>query len=336
MTTTKGTKTAKLSKSKTPNLAGPPIGQQLLQDLQKELGKRDFANVGELQEFMQGLMGQVMKPSQADLEADTLKDEAQDLAFAAMEAKTKAQARKLAKQALAKDPDCVDALVVLASIEADSPQQMIKSLQKAVEAGERSLGANFIKKNKGHFWGLIETRPYMRTLEQLASLLRAEGDKKEAIKQYEKMLELNPNDNQGVRDQLLGLYLSIGGIDEAGKLLADYKDDASACFAWGRVLERFLDGDLPGAEAALKEARKTNRFVELYLSGQKELPEFLPNMYSPGSDEEAMLCLDNLALAWMEFPEALVWLIEQVAKDAVQKKTASRKPKVVRINSRRQ
>ena len=76
--------------------------------------------------------------------------------------------------------------------------------------------------------------------------------------------------------------------------------------------------------------------MELYLSGQKELPEFLPNMYSPGSDEEAMLCLDNLALAWMEFPEALVWLIEQVAKDAVQKKTASRKPKVVRINSRRQ
>ena len=315
--TTKTTKAAKPAKTKTPNPpAASPIGLQMMQDLQKELGKQSFANVGELQAFMQNLMGQALQPSPADLEAETLKDEAQDLAFAAMEAKTKAQARKLAMQALAKDPDCVDALVVLASIESDSPQQMIESLRKAVEAGERSLGAKFIAENTGHFWGLFDTRPYMRTLEQLASLLRAEGYREEAIKHYEKMLKLNPGDNQGVRDPLLGLYLSVGRIEKASKLLADYEDDASANFAWGRALERFLCRDLPGADAALKEARKTNRYVELYLTGQKNMPKYLPNMYSPGSEDEAILCLDNMVLAWAEHQPALVWLMEQIGSPA--------------------
>jgi tetratricopeptide (TPR) repeat protein len=170
----------------------------------------------------------------------------------------------------------------------------------------------------------------MRALEQLAALLRAEGINLDAIKHYEKMLVLNPNDNQGVRDPLLGLYLALGSLDEAGKLLHTYKDDASANFAWGRVLERFLSGDLRGAAAALKKARETNSFVELYLSGPKNFPGEMPDMYSPGSEEEAILCLDNMALAWGNFKPAILWLMEQLIKDKAPKKTPAAKLRIVR------
>jgi tetratricopeptide (TPR) repeat protein len=170
----------------------------------------------------------------------------------------------------------------------------------------------------------------MRALEQLAALLRAEGINLDAIKHYEKMLVLNPNDNQGVRDPLLGLYLALGSLDEAGKLLHTYKDDASANFAWGRVLERFLSGDLRGAAAALKKARETNSFVELYLSGPKNLPGEMPDMYSPGSEEEAILCLDNMALAWGNFKPAILWLMEQLIKDKAPKKTPAAQLRIVR------
>jgi tetratricopeptide (TPR) repeat protein len=169
----------------------------------------------------------------------------------------------------------------------------------------------------------------MRALEQLASLLRAEGFNQYAIKNYEKMLALNPNDNQGVRDPLLGLYLALGGLDEAGKLLHTYKEDASANFAWGRVLERFLFGDLEEAAAALKKARETNSFVELFLTGQKNLPKEMPDMYSPGSEEEAILCLDNMALAWGNFRPAVLWLMEQLMKDMPAKKAPVSKLKIV-------
>lgn len=88
------------------------------------------------------------------------------------------------------------------------------------------------------------------------------------------------------------------------------------------MLERFLSGDLAGAAAALKTARKANRFVELYLSGQKGIPKQMPDMYSPGSDEEAILVLDNMSFAWAEHKEAVLWLMQQLMNGKVQKTTA--------------
>jgi len=145
------------------------------------------------------------------------------------------------------------------------------------------------------------------------------------------MLDLNPGDNQGVRDPLLGLYLATGKLEGARRLLDEYGDDGMANFAWGRVLERFLSGDKPGAAAALKKARKANRFVELYLSGKRNLPRGMPGMYSPGSDEEALLCLDNQMLAWSKHKEAVFWLLDQLVKFEVPKKAvAARLGKVPR------
>jgi tetratricopeptide (TPR) repeat protein len=299
-----------------------------VRQLEKLMESSSMIAPGDMNALLTSLQAPLATDRLSDAEAQ-LKDEAQELAFEAMEAATDAQARKLARRALAKDPDCVDALVVLAEIESVSPKQMIEALQKAVAAGERSLGAEFIAENKGHFWLLIETRPYMRALEQLARELRGAGLNLEAIHCYEKILALNPNDNQGVRDPLLGLYLATDNLEAARRLLKDYEEDAMANFAWGRVLERYLSCDLPGAAAMLKKARKGNRFVELYLSGQKGLPKQMPEMYSPGSDEEAVILLDNMSFAWREHKEAVFWLMEQLMKDKGTKKIPADKLRIV-------
>ena len=253
-----------------------------------------------------------MQQSLIDEAALTPRDQAQELAFDAMEAETAARARKLAKRALALDPDCVDALVTLTNLDATSPKAAIAGLQKAVAAGERSLGASFFAENKGHFWGILETRPYMRARVDLANMLRAVGLERDAISHFEALLELNPNDNQGLRYVLLGSYLATSRLDDAQKLLNDYEGDDMASFAWGKVLERFLAGDLPSAERALKSARQGNGFVELYLTAQRELPTSMPDSYGLGSDEEAVICLDCLSAAWANHPEALFWLMEQL------------------------
>jgi len=44
---------------------------------------------------------------------------------------------------------------------------------------------------------------------ELAQLLRGAGRAEDAICHFEALLELNPNDNQGVRDILLGCYLRM-------------------------------------------------------------------------------------------------------------------------------
>lgn len=249
-------------------------------------------------------------------EADA-KDEAQQIAFDAMEAETEAQARKLAKRALKLDPDCVDALTVLVDLDAHTAKDALEGLQKVVAAGERSLGEKFITEYQGNFWMLLETRPYMRAMDRLAGTYRSEGINLEAVKIYEKMLRLNPEDNQGVRDPLLGLYLEIGDLTGATRLLDKYKDDASSVFAWARVLERFLAGDQAGANAALAKARKANRYMEQYLTGRKPLPNDLPEMYSIGSKEEAVLCLNFLMGAWIAHQEAMLWLLDRLAEAGV-------------------
>lgn len=286
--------------------------ESVLRDVHRAIEGKNFENIDELNAYLASMAGPGLKNSLRDAAPLTPMEEAQELAFKAMEAETEEQARKLAKRALTKDPDCVDALVLLTSIDANSPKQAIEGLQKAVAAGERSLGAEFFKENKGHFWGVLESRPYMRARQQLAELLRGVGCNQDAIAHYAAMLELNPNDNQGVRYPLLGAYLTVGDLESARALLKCFEDDAMATFAWGYVLERFLSGDLEGASAALKAARKENRFVELYLTGQKAPPKELPDSYMLGSEEEAIICLENLGGAWAEHLETVLWLAEQL------------------------
>lgn len=287
--------------------SAPLMMEQALRDIQRALQGQDFQSLEEANAFLSGLAGSDMKKSlkKAPLSPQ---EEAQELAWRAMEARTPKEAISFAQQALAKDPDCVDALVIVANAKARSPEDFIKGLQKAVAAGERSLGAQYFAENKGHFWGLIETRPYMRARHQLATMLLGAGRSREAILHFEALLDLNPNDNQGVRDMLLGCYLAVDNLDGARRLLSAYAEDVSAVFAWSRTLERFLSGDLKGAERALKRARRDNRFVELFLGGKREPPQQLPDSYALGSEEEALFCLNSIGEAWVTHVEALVWL----------------------------
>ena len=306
-------KPAKKSPARKKPAPNPQIAAAMRQ-MEKLMASGDLITQNDLNALLASLDGPSATEGLSDAEADA-RDDAQQLAFDAMEAESEAEARKLAKRALRLDPDCVDALVVINDLDARSTREKIEGLQKAVAAGERSLGAKFIRENTGHFWMLIETRPYMRAMAQLAGALFAEGLNLDAIRLYEKMLELNLNDNQGVRDPLLGAYLAVKDLDGAGRLLKKYEDDAMANFAWGRVLERFLAGDLAGASTALKKARKANRFVELYMTAQKPIPKQIPEMYSPGSEEEAVLCMDGVGRAWAQHKEAVFWLLDRQEAD---------------------
>ena len=306
----KKTSTKSHAKKKVSGL--PPSALELIgPQINELLENNPDLTIGDLQALFASMIGPSPHDDLNDAEADA-RSEANLLALDAMEADSDIQARKLAKRALKLDPDCVDALLLLADLDARTPLELIEARKKAVSAGKRSLGERFIRENKGYFWGLLETRPYMRAMERLADMLRLTGIALDAIQLYEEMLELNPNDNQGIRYPLLGLYLETGDLKNAGRLLKKYKGDPSANMAWARVLLRFLSGDLEGATASLQMARYANRYVELYLTLRKELPREMPEMYELGSDEEAVLCLTYLSGAWAKQIEAGRWLVNQL------------------------
>ena len=150
----------------------------------------------------------------------TAREQAQELAWQAADhygpEPDKATVAELCRQALAIYPDCVDALRMLADVEAFWVRDYVTGLRKAIEAGRRELGEEFFREHKGQFWLMMETRPFMRALGALAEVLGAnEYWQAEAIAVHRELLELNPRDHQGIRYGLIGCYLTTKKYWEA-------------------------------------------------------------------------------------------------------------------------
>lgn len=237
---------------------------------------------------------------------------AQDLVYDAMDAPTAEKRMRLVGQALKLDPGNVDAQLMMAEAAECDPAERVDIFRKAVAAGAQLLGKKAFQELVPHFWGFIETRPYMRARLALAMALCDAGRSDEAVKEFQEMLALNENDNQGVRYELLPLLLTLGRLKEAGALMKLYKETRfNVVFAWGRVLERLLLGREEAAAKELAGARKQNPHVEIYLKGHRKPPKHVPGSYSPGSKEEALCYAEVLATAWLAHPEAWQWLLRQ-------------------------
>jgi tetratricopeptide (TPR) repeat protein len=294
-----------------PRLPSRFASERGLLDLHAELEGKDFSSIEEANAYLEKLLDEKRRDPLAARPLSP-KRQAQELAFQALEAPSRAERRRLAVQALELDPDCVDALSALALVTSVSQEEGIEKLEQAVATGERSLGRDFFEGNRGQFWGIIETRPYMRARFALASELLAADRREEAIRHMEALLELNPNDNQGVRDYLLAAYLVEGDLGGANSVLDRYKEDAGALFEYSRVLALCLERKWEDAEEALRRAREGNPHVPAYLCRQRPLPENLPAYYRPGDESEAVQCVAVTGPAWQAHPAALVWLAAHV------------------------
>jgi tetratricopeptide (TPR) repeat protein len=282
--------------------------ERSLRNMERAMAERGLETDADVQQFMEEYNRDPDAYRGSGAGPADLKEAAQELAYDAMEEPDSDESLQLAREALRLDPECVDALATVAQITARSADELITRLEEAVETGARALGTAFFAEEQGRFWGIVVTRPYMRTRAALADLQRTTGRLTEAIGHFEALLELNPNDNQGNRDPLLGCYLAAGNLEGAKRLLDEYGAAGLAVFAWGEVLEQFLRGDLEEAAATLAEARQQNRHVEAFLTGARPVPRETEPFYQPGRESEAIRAADFLLPAWQRHPDALAWL----------------------------
>jgi tetratricopeptide (TPR) repeat protein len=214
----------------------------------------------------------------------------------------------LARRALELWPDGADAYVLLAE-NAGSRKDALRLYQQGVEAGERALGPEVFARDAGHFWGLLETRPYLRARLGLAHALWTAGRRPEAVEHLRDLLRLNPNDNQGVRYTLAGYLLFLDRDDDLARLLRHYPEEGTAAWAYTQALLAFRQGgDSPAARQLLQQAIKTNRHVPDYLLGRKFPPPERPASYRPGDDSEALQYLGGFLAGWKSTPGAIAWL----------------------------
>lgn len=241
-----------------------------------------------------------------------LLDEAQELVYRAWETPSRKRAIELARRALELSADCVDAYLVLADLEAKTDEEAIALYRKAVETGRRTLGKKAFQEDAGHFWGLIDTRPFMRAMDSLACGLRYTDGEEGAIDIWREMLRLNPNDNQGVRYRLLSLLVEMNRNDEAEALMEEHGEDFLADWAYARALLAFRrDGDTARSRALLAAALKKNIHVPKYLLARKKLPKYRDDFIQPGEESEAIACGEGYALSWHLTPGAAEWLARE-------------------------
>lgn len=234
--------------------------------------------------------------------SESPRDIAQDLLFDAQEA-TGVRRKKLIQEALEVYPNSPDAYLLLAEDERNV-ERHVELLEKAVQVGEKDLGKKFFMKNRGHFWGLVETRPYMRAKATYAMALEDNGLMEKAIQTYEDLLNLNPNDNQGIRYLLLPLYLEED-FEAAHDLLKEY-DEPSATFMYSKALLMYKEEGITNASIkALEDAEESNPHVMNYLLGNKKIPDESPRYVGIGDEQEAIAYVQENIHLWTGTKEFL-------------------------------
>jgi tetratricopeptide (TPR) repeat protein len=252
-----------------------------------------------------------MEKMTADLDSSRKKDsplqQAQDIMWDAWDERDRRRRIELAQQALRISEDCADAYVLLAEEKASSLKEAMELYENGIRAGERALGEKAFAEDAGHFWGILETRPYMRARAGLASCLREAGRLDEAISHYQELLCLNPNDNQGNRDDLLVCLIARGRDAEAADLLRQYEEGITANWLYTTALVAFrTSGPTADTLEKLQGAVKHNPHVPGFLL--KNPPRQLPTHYQLGSREEAIIYANLFGPIWKMTPGALDWL----------------------------
>jgi tetratricopeptide (TPR) repeat protein len=263
---------------------------------------------------MEGLMSRMA--AELGAESDDHQSDlrrAQEIMYDAWEEINPAKRIALAHEALSISPQCADAYVLLAQEEADSVKRALELYKQGMEAGTRVLGVKYFRENTGHFWGLLETRPYMRARQGLAETLWRLKRYEEAIEHYRELLHLNPGDNQGNRYALLDLLMQIERYEEARILLKKYGDEWSAVWLYSRALLEFQKrGASAAAKKSLQQAVEENPFVPGYLMGQKRVPNRQVDYYGWGDESEAVYYASEHLNHWRRIPGAVEWLRAEI------------------------
>lgn len=242
---------------------------------------------------------------------------AQDFAYDAWEEGNRSRRNALARKALAHSPLCADAWLQLSQLRNLPDEIRREYLMRAVCAGELAIGERRFVEDKGEFWLVMETRPYMRARHALAEDLWFSGARPEAIGHLREMLALNTNDNLGLRYVLLTWLIRADESAAAQQLLDEHSEEISTFMEFTRVLLAYRTaGDSEDARSKAADALMANRHVAEYLA-DPGLWRTAGDHYSPGQESEAAWYAQELGIDWHHTPGATAWLVLQCGKEPI-------------------
>jgi tetratricopeptide (TPR) repeat protein len=160
-------------------------------------------------------------------------------------------------------------------------------------------------------WMYLENRNPLRMVSALAQYFEAHDNLKEAVNLMEWLvLTLNPNDNQGMREDLLHHYLRQGRLDAAVNLAEHYPRDMAAT-QYGHALALLMAGRESEAATTLKQARQD--YPEVYkmlINPKPRRPALMEGRVQVGGKDEAWFYREDYLDIWQQ-SGGLEWLRTQ-------------------------
>ena len=226
-----------------------------------------------------------------------------DIACELMWAGNNAKARKAFGKVLESAPTHIDAIHHLAMLldESGSIGEAKRWWMKGVKIGRDTLPKKFKKGDKLE-WGWLENRPFLRCQQGLGLALLADDKTDEALYIFEEIISYNPNDNQGIREMLVELYLEKCRYDDMIKLCKRYPDDMLVGTSYGYPLALFKKGQRKKADNELKKVIKDMPKVanELLKKKHRRPKTDMPEYISMGGWDQAYEYWEHFGGFWDE------------------------------------
>lgn len=273
------------------------------------LANTDAKNEEELNQKLQDLMMQY-NMGQIEYENTPL-DDAYELLEQAEQAKTKKQAIKLAKEAYEKCDACFDAILFQVGIE-ENLLEKNRLLDTGLEHERKRLESEkyFTKENIGHFYGIFETRPYIRGLYTKANLLCDEGKIKQARDVCKEILKLNKNDNTGARYLLMAIYAYLEEETEMLKLYKKYSEEDLEMLFPLFALYYKLGNDNKAKEYLDRIDKANPNFVKMFKGTLKVDNDIHESYYQKGQESEVVMYITYYTFLLLTMPPLRDYVLE--------------------------
>ena len=260
---------------------------QYLEDHQDELDDGADENVL-AQRSMEGYNDSLRSKEDADLPQT-----ADDYMELAEDAGTKKKKREYLSKALELEPDNLDASRMMAEMDAKRPEDLLDVLSALLEKGNSLMEQEgYFQDHTGDFWGILETRPYMRLRHSYLEVLIQCGMMGKAAGEAEELLRLCENDDLGVRYMLMHLYAYLENEDGALALHKRYGGYEESQMLLPLAVLYYKKGDRALSLQYLRRLVKANKDAKRFLRmmANDDLDGYLDKMspygYQPFTIEE--------------------------------------------------
>lgn len=281
--------------------------------LQEFLKNNNIENMDEANEKLQEF---IQMYNNGELEyKNTPLDDAYEILEEAQNARNEKEAIKLAKKAYETSSECFDAILFQCDLEENGIKRM-KLLDEGLEYEKNRLIKEkyFAKENIGHFYGIFETRPYIRGLVIKAEYLLEEGKLRQASNICKEVLRLNPNDNLGSRYLLMAIFAVLEEEKDMLELYEEYpEENLEMLFPLFALYYKL--GNNKKAKKYLSMINECNsNFVKYFNGTIKESKKVTPGYYSLGDSSEVFMYLNRYAFLLITMPRLHEYIIENLIK----------------------